>query len=212
MVAFRESGSRVPSRFPIERLPAVVPSGSGGVFAGTRCAEQRASTTAVDGRLPLRLEKGERRDYDRASLLQFVQTERDARARSGTCSPSRSDSASPLAGRRALGDRQASRGRTGRAGVAPEFMAKHNCALTSSGAGPPTRGRDSRLATRKCAATRGPRLAFSCGWVSQASCRGWLCPTAVVLRCWAIGVGRVAVLTQAAAGSERCWVTTGVRR
>jgi hypothetical protein len=49
-------------------LPLVVQSGSGPLFAATRPAEQRASTTAVDGRLPLRLENEERRGYHRGSL------------------------------------------------------------------------------------------------------------------------------------------------
>lgn len=53
-------------------LVLIVPSGSGPLFAATRRAEQRASTTAVDGRLPLRLEKEERRGYHRGSLLQTV--------------------------------------------------------------------------------------------------------------------------------------------
>ena len=55
----------------------LVPSGSGPLFPGTRRAEQRASTTAVDRRLPLRLEKEERRGYHRGSLLQIVRTKSD---------------------------------------------------------------------------------------------------------------------------------------
>jgi hypothetical protein len=53
----------------------LVPSGSGPLFAGTRRVEQRASTAAVDSRLPLRLEKGERRGYHPRSLLQIVRRE-----------------------------------------------------------------------------------------------------------------------------------------
>ena len=36
--------------------------------------------------------------------------------------------------------------------------------------------RVSKLANRRCAATRGPRLAFASARVSRARCRGWLCP------------------------------------
>ncbi len=53
-------------------LPLVVPSGSGALFAGTRRVEQRASTAALDPRVPLRLEKGEPHGYHRGSLLQIV--------------------------------------------------------------------------------------------------------------------------------------------
>ena len=68
---FRYAASK---RQPDRVLVLFVPSGSGPLFAGTRQAEQRASTTAVDGRLPFRLEKEERCGYYRGSLLQIVQT------------------------------------------------------------------------------------------------------------------------------------------
>jgi hypothetical protein len=53
-----------------------VPSGSARLFAGTRRSEPRASTAVVDRRLPLRLEKRKRRDYQRRSPLQVVRSRR----------------------------------------------------------------------------------------------------------------------------------------
>jgi hypothetical protein len=69
------------------RLPQIVPSGSGTLFAGTRRAEQRASTTAVDGRLLLRRQKEERRGYRPGSLLQIVLNASIARRRELSCLP-----------------------------------------------------------------------------------------------------------------------------
>ena len=68
-----EEKTRVGRRARPPMLLQLVPSGSGPLFAGTRRAGQRASTAAVDGRLPLHLEKGERCGHQRRSLLQIVQ-------------------------------------------------------------------------------------------------------------------------------------------
>jgi hypothetical protein len=160
-------------------LLLVVPSGSGPLFAGTRRPEQRASTTAVDGRLLLSLEKEERRGYHRGSLLQIVQPGRARSARAGACSVYESESAGALAARHESRDRQAPSWPEVGAGVAPEFMPKRN-------SGPIRRrgpmGDDaalSRLATSRALVKSRSTPAFVLARVSApARLHGCLCPTA----------------------------------
>jgi hypothetical protein len=69
------------------------------LFAGTRWADQRASTTALDGRLPLRLDKQERHGHHRGSLLLIVRTSSVVQHRRRGCSRRRSGSRrAPTAG------------------------------------------------------------------------------------------------------------------
>ncbi len=62
------------------------------------------------------------------------------------------------------------------AGVAPDFVTKRDSELVGIRDGAPPTPSVPRLANGRCAATRGPRLAFTSARVSRAWCRGWLCP------------------------------------